>query len=114
MMRCPFCDAAAQLDGQPVAQPARVVWRVYVCAEGHHFSTAETHPKLLADRRERSSALRRIDTAVALYKRNAAIRADPRPTRAVAAEYGITPTRVRQLRATKSSPLPVDNSPSST
>lgn len=54
---------------------------------------------MVADARELRSALHRINRRVALWARDCAIQRDPRATAIVASEYGVTTTRVRQIRA---------------
>ncbi len=73
--------------------------RLRRCANGHDFSTWEVHPSQLANGREMTSALRKIERRIALHKRDVAIARDTRSASVVAAEHSISAARVRQIRA---------------
>ncbi len=101
-MMCPICgaDSAVALKSERAHEHRTVFSRM--CTNGHRFTTAEVPLTLLADKRETECALRNIERRIALYKRNAAIALDSRLTKVVAAEYGLTEARVRQIRASLS------------
>lgn len=97
-MKCNVCGAATHrvdehevMDGCSVAIDRR-------CANGHAVRTHEVFPTMVADARELESALRLISRRRALFHRDRRIAGDPRPVKAVAAEYGLTEARVRQIR----------------
>lgn len=69
------------------------------CTHGHIVVTHEVHTTMLADAREMSSAQRHIERRIARWQRDLKIACDPRPNTVVAAEYGLTEARVRQIRA---------------
>jgi len=98
-MKCSICGADSAVEAATY-DPERLLTDVMRrCTAGHVFYTVEAHPTQLADAREMRCAVRRIDRRVALYARDAAIAVDKRPAKIVAAEYGVTDTRVRQIRA---------------
>lgn len=99
MMRCSHCGAPAV---QEVRRRAAKDWVESVdnrCGAGHRFLTLHVHPSMIGDAGRMLSAVRALDRRVALWARNASIVADPRAAAVVAAQHGITPTRVRQIRA---------------
>ena len=69
------------------------------CVNGHKFSTVEVHPNQLADAREMACAVRTTIRRTELYKRDQEIALDKRSNKEVAASYGLTAARVRQIRA---------------
>ena len=97
-MKCPTCAAASQLLARELVQE-HATERHRVCDNGHRFKTLEVHPTMVADAREWRCAVNKIQRRVALWHRDSAIAADPRPTKVVAADYDITDARVRQIRA---------------
>ena len=98
-MKCSICGADSTVE-TATHDPKRLLTDIARrCTAGHLFYTVEAHPAQLADAREMRSATRRLLKRVALYARDAAIAADPRPTATVAAEHRVTDTRVRQIRA---------------
>lgn len=98
-MICPHCGApSAVVTTSPREEEYRTLF-ARRCDNGHRFSTAEVPLTLLADKRETACALRNIERRVALYNRNMAIAQDTRLAKVVAADYGITDARVRQIRA---------------
>lgn len=98
-MKCSICGSDSAVEAAAY-DPERLITDIARrCTEGHLFYTVEAHPTQLADAREMRCAVRRIERRMALYKRDAAIAADPRPAAVVAAEHGVTDTRVRQIRA---------------
>lgn len=100
-MMCIVCGAASRAVSTSDHRTRRII-RSHLCENGHRFITAEVPLTLLADKRETECALRNIERRVALHNRNAAIAQDDRPAKVVAAEYGITDARVRQIRASLS------------
>lgn len=98
-MMCPHCGAPSAVVTTSLREHEHRTLFARVCDNGHRFSTAEVPLTLLADKRETECALRNIERRVALYNRNMAIAKDGRLAKVVAAEYGITDTRVRQIRA---------------
>lgn len=98
-MNCPICGAPSDVLGfQRLEQEHRTDY-ARVCDRGHKFQTSEVHAPQLADRRELECAVRNITRRIARFKRDLAIAEDERPARVVAAEHGLTDTRVRQIRA---------------
>lgn len=109
-MMCPICgsDSAVLLVDEPNKEHR--VNRARWCANGHRFETVEVHPTQLADRREMSCAVRRIERRIAQHKRDGHIAHDPRGVKEVAAAFKITEARVRQIRASFRS-LPAERDP---
>ena len=98
-MMCPICGSASEVRGHlPMPHEHRVLFN-RVCDEGHKFMTVEVHVTQLADARELSCAVRNIQRRIARWHRDLLIAEDTRPSKVVAAEHGITDTRVRQIRA---------------
>ena len=97
-MKCPTCAAASEKLPR-VHEGQHSTEHFYLCDNGHRFKTLEVHPTMVADARELHCAVNKIQRRVALWHRDSAIAADPRPTKVVAADYDITDARVRQIRA---------------
>jgi len=70
-----------------------------VCDRNHRFITSEVPLSFLADKRELDCAIRNVERRIARYERDLEIVTDNRPTKVVAKKFGITDTRVRQIRA---------------
>jgi hypothetical protein len=70
------------------------------CTNGHSFFTVEVYPSQLADAREMACAVRSTNRRIELYKRDLLISLDKRSNKEVAASYGLTVARVRQIRST--------------
>jgi len=98
-VKCPTCGAESDVIGVARNYKEHQITYLRVCDIGHRFDTVEVHPTQLADAREMTCALRNIDRRVARFKRDVAIALDTRPPKEVAADYGITDARVRQIRA---------------
>lgn len=71
----------------------------YSCDNYHEFSTLEIYPSQLAKTRELSSATRKIQRTIKHYRRDLFITLDERCIDDIAADYNLTATRVRQIRA---------------
>jgi transcriptional regulator NrdR family protein len=100
MMNCPVCGVERSSVLLVSADPdVHMCLRLRRCANGHDFSTWEVHPSQLANGREMTSALRKIERRIALHKRDVAIARDTRSAPVVAAEHSISAARVRQIRA---------------
>jgi hypothetical protein len=99
MIRCPRCDAPSRIEAQDPDEKRRVVDVLRVCAAGHLFETKEVHATMVADSREMRSARQNIDRRVALWRRDLTIVASAQTDKELAEVHGITPTRVRQIRA---------------
>jgi hypothetical protein len=98
-MNCPICGAPSDvLAFRRIDEEHRTDY-FRSCDRGHKFQTSEVHPPQLADKRELECATRNIARRIARFKRDLAIAEDQRPARVVAAEYGLTDARVRQIRA---------------
>jgi hypothetical protein len=69
------------------------------CTNGHALRTHEVYTNMLADAREMNSALGHTARRVERWARDQRIARDERPSKEVAAEYGLTEARVRQIRA---------------
>lgn len=98
-MRCTICGADSTVEVSAENDEEHRIMLHRICERGHRFVTAEVPITMLADKRELTCALRNIDRRIARFMRNAAIAEDPRPVKDVAAEYGLTDARVRQIRA---------------
>lgn len=100
-MKCPVCGA----ESRELARQHKPFMTTIVrtCVAGHRFGTYEVHKTQLADKREMDYAIRNIKRRVDMFHRNRAIMGDPRPTKEVAKDYGLTETRVRQIRASNRS-----------
>jgi hypothetical protein len=70
------------------------------CMNGHAFFTVEVYPNQLSDAREMACAVRSTNRRIELYKRDLLISLDKRSNKEVAASYGLTVARVRQIRST--------------
>jgi len=98
-MMCKFCGAETTMVRR-IAGPDGTIDHVdRTCANGHTFISHEVHTSMLADARELNSARQHIRQRVARFYRDQRIAADPRPSTEVAAEYGLTDARVRQIRS---------------
>ena len=98
-MKCSICGADSAVEAAQHDPRRHITDIARRCEAGHLFYTVEAHPTQLADSREMRCAVRTIERRVAQYARDSAIAADKRPASVVAAEHGITDTRVRQIRA---------------
>lgn len=99
MMHCPRCNADSAVVGVHAMPKDRYVRIKRLCTEGHRFDTQEVHPTMVADTRERASAMRAITMRIALWFRDKRIAASSKSVDALAEEHNITKTRVRQIRA---------------
>lgn len=99
----PLCPLCGGLSGAPFLRkidPMGLrVMRTRMCDSGHIFTTHEVTATLLADSRESAAAIRNIMRRVGRWNRDAAIRADKRHPREIAAAHNLTEARVRQIRA---------------
>lgn len=98
-MKCSICGADSDVTGVAHKPEQHTIEYSRVCDRGHKFKSVEVYPTQLADRRELECATRNIARRIARFKRDLAIAEDQRPARVVAAEYGLTDARVRQIRA---------------
>ena len=98
-MKCSICGSDSDVVGVAKSPEDHRVTYMRVCELGHRFQTVEVYPTQLADAREMSCAVRNIDRRIARFKRDVAIALDNRPVKDVAADYGLTDARVRQIRA---------------
>lgn len=98
-MLCPRCAAPSRIVATKSDGRLHTVSNDRVCENNHRFSTREVHPTMVADEREFRSAVQRIIHRTALWWRDKAIFEDPRSHNEVAALHNLTPTRVRQIRA---------------
>jgi ribosomal protein L44E len=96
-MKCPVCGELSRVV--EVATGAYENKFTRQCDNGHVFSTVEVHKTQLADAREMACAIRRIKRRVDLYARNNKIIQDKRSNKEIAKDYGLTESRVRQIRA---------------
>lgn len=96
---CSICGSPSDVRGSVPLPREHCVLFHRVCTEGHRFTTVEAHLSQLADARELECAVRNIDRRIARWHRDMLIAEDTRPSKVVAAEHGITDTRVRQIRA---------------
>ena len=106
-MRCILCGAAeTSVSSQHTDAEGLGIRRTRMCARGHKFPTAEVPLNHIADQRERRAAQRSIAARIARWERDVAIASDPRPATRVAEELGLTPMRIRQIRASHAKFLP--------
>jgi len=98
-MRCNVCGAISTELHRSYVSAMHATFIHRKCIQGHAFQTVEVYPNQLADGREMTSAIRRIDKRISLHNRDASIAQDPRPNKEVADAYGLTIARVRQIRA---------------
>ena len=98
-MKCPTCGSASEVTSVRAAEERYHMEYNRICERGHRFKTVEAPLALLADKRELECAVRNINRRIARFNRDLAIAEDERPARVVAAEYGLTDARVRQIRA---------------
>lgn len=97
-MKCPICAAAsALLPRKDVHEHSVEHYRL--CDNQHRFKTVEVYPTMVADARELRCAVNNIERRIARYHRDVAIARDERPVKVLAADYGLTDARVRQIRA---------------
>lgn len=96
---CKYCGAETTLVRRIPGPDGTIDHVDRTCSNGHTFLSHEVHTSMLADRRELNSARGRIQQRIALFERDRRIAADPRPAAQVAAEYGLTDARVRQIRS---------------
>jgi len=105
-MKCPTCGSPSEVTGVRPADERYHVEYNRVCERGHRFQTVEAPLSLLADKRELECAVRNINRRIARFNRDLAIAQDERPARVVAAAYGLTDARVRQIRASMPGRVP--------
>lgn len=98
-MKCSICGADSDVTGVAHKPEQHMIEYSRVCDRGHRFKSVEVYPTQLADRRELECAIRNIDRRVARFNRDLSIAMDNRPVKIVAADYGLTDARVRQIRA---------------
>jgi hypothetical protein len=98
-MKCSTCGADSEVVGVANNPQDHRVTYMRVCDLGHRFQTVEVYPTQLADARDMACAIRNVNRRIAHFKRNIAIARDTRSTKDVAADYGLTDARVRQIRA---------------
>lgn len=97
-MKCFHCGAWSNVR-ETRAAPHAMMRRRHECANGHLFTTMEVHlPVAFAVRRDAKATARKVYANEERYKRNMRIISDFRPTAEIAAEYKLTPTRVRQIK----------------
>lgn len=98
-MICPVCGDDDSTIVSFSAETLFVKQYKYICKNNHEFSTLEIYPSCLAKTRELTSATRKIQRAMGNYRRNLSITLDERCIDDIAADYNLTATRVRQIRA---------------
>lgn len=98
-MNCSICGSDSEVVGVAHSPEDFRITFFRVCELGHKFQTVEVYPTQLADAREMACAIRNIQRRVSRFKRDIAIARDTRAVKEVAADYGITDARVRQIRA---------------
>jgi hypothetical protein len=98
-MKCSVCGAESLVFSSHSRPHEHQTVYTRICDRGHRFTTVEAPVSLLADKRELACAVRNIDRRIARYLRDVKIAQDSRPSKVVAAEHGLTDTRVRQIRA---------------
>ena len=98
-MKCSICGADSDVAGVAHKSEHHAIEYSRVCERGHRFKSVEVYPTQLADAREMACAVRNIDRRIARFNRDLAIAMDTRPVKDVAADYGLTDARVRQIRA---------------
>lgn len=96
-MKCPLCSAWSQVVATREAAH-NALRRRRLCANGHKFTTFEVVPEAVSRRELQASAKTQLQRAK-LWRRDEAIRKDPRPATQVAMSYGLTEARIRQIRA---------------
>lgn len=93
-MKCPICGAWSEvLD-------TRQGVRRRECANHHRYSTIEVLRTYNAKREAERNATK-VKTGLTTWARNQRIRADPRTSPAIAKEYGLAESTVRQIKRTK-------------
>lgn len=96
-MQCPRCGAASDvLSTRPSEHHS--TRRRRQCHNGHRFATLEVLPAATS-RKTLQEAARAALAAAARWRRDRAIRKDPRPVAEIAREHGLTGARVRQIRS---------------
>jgi len=98
-MKCNICGAPSVELHRTYSSNIHQMRIARKCTNGHSFFTVEVYPSQLADVREMSCAIRRINRRMSLYERDLNIAKDDRHNKLVAQEYEITEARVRQIRA---------------
>lgn len=101
-MKCSYCGADSRVVKRQVLPEKHCVVLHRTCSRHHKFMTAEVYVSQLADAREMSCAVRKITRRIRLFQRDMAIAADGRSVRELAEAFGITETRVRQIRSAMS------------
>ncbi len=97
-MRCPYCGAGSAVEATRSSRWGNMRRR-RLCQNGHKFTTYEVLPQVLRTARSNAAAAQReAERNAALWRRNQAIVNDPRPTAEVAADMGLSPVRVREIR----------------
>lgn len=106
-MNCPTCGSESAVIGVHHKPLEYCVEYARICDRKHRFSTMEVHLSFLGDKREFDCAVRHVKRRIGMYNRDLVISMDERPASLVAKDFGITATRVRQIRASqlKFSPL---------
>lgn len=99
MIFCPRCNAPSFVLATIDHPALHLTANTRACTRGHEFQTREVHLGMVADERELRSARRAINARRALWDRDVLIARDDRSTTQLAAAHNITPTRVRQIRA---------------
>lgn len=98
-MNCPICGSESAVIGVSHRPQDHCVEYKRICDRRHRFSTMEVHLSLLGDKREFDCAVRHISRRIGRFNRDLMISMDERPAALVAKDFGITATRVRQIRA---------------
>lgn len=98
-MRCPVCGSRSHVALSTERYHEFRIVNSRVCDRNHRFTTAEVPLSFLSDKRELDCAIRNVERRVERYERDLQIIADNRPAVVVGKKFGITGTRVRQIRA---------------
>lgn len=104
-MRCPTCGAETKVLATRQA-PDWTIKRTRQCDSGHRFATYEVLPAARASKRDMRSTASAAADRVRRWGRDEQIRNDPRPTREVARDAGITTALVRMIRAQHRAAIP--------
>lgn len=91
-MKCPVCGAWSSVLATRGAHRRRE------CANGHRFTSIEVVPSVVHAKDYRAY-VRGVAERAKTWPRDRRILEDSRSSTVVAREYGITPARVRQIRA---------------
>lgn len=98
-MNCPICGMRSHVALSTERRHEFRIVNSRICDRGHRFTTSEVPLTFLADTRELACAIRNVERRIERYNRDLQIIADKRPATVVAKKFGITDTRVRQIRA---------------